>query len=352
MARKSFSLFGGRVTTADRAFISRQLATMLASGLPIDRSIAVLANQFTNPFLIDVFHQIETDLEAGLSFSSALAKHPRVFNRVFVNVVMAGEAVGKVADVLGELADRAEQDQEFISKIQGALYYPAFVFVAMIIIAIILMIKVIPEFRSVFDQAGVALPWVTNVLITISTFMAQRWYVVLLGLVIIVVGVRAYLSTQRGKQFLDYLAVYFPTGILRYLYMSRFTRTLALLVQSGTPIIEALSITADVVNNGLYANIILRAKDDVARGIPLSTPLSKSPLFPVIVPQMILVGEQTGRLDQVLTSLADYFEAETSARVKAVSSLFEPVVIVIVGLGVAFIVFAIFLPIYGLARFS
>lgn len=349
MAR--FTFFKNRVTAADKAFVARQLATMLASGLPIDRSVAVLANQFSNGYLGEVFHQIETDLEAGLSFSSAIMKHPRVFNKVFVNVVMAGEAVGKVAEVLEELAGRLEKDQEFSSKLQAAMYYPAFLFVAMIAITIVLMVKVIPQFKSVFAEANVPLPLVTNILITMSTFMAQRWYIVVLAVVVVVLAVRAYLSTKKGQQLLDYLAIYFPTGIIKYLYMSRFTRTLALLVQSGTPIIEALSITAEVVNNGLYQAVILNAKDDVARGIPLSTPLSKSQLFPVIVPQMILVGEQTGRLDQVLNSLADYFEEETDTRIKAVSSLFEPIVIVFVGLGVAFIVFAIFLPIYSIARF-
>ncbi len=349
MVRLNF--FRNRVSAADRAFIARQLATMLSSGLPIDRSIAVLANQFGGGHLVDAFHQIETDLEAGLAFSAALAKHPQIFNKVFVNVVMAGEAVGKVAEVLEELANRLEKDQEFLSQIQGALYYPAFVFVAMISITVVLMVKVIPQFRSVFVEANVPLPFLTNLLISVSTFMAQRWYIVLAGLVVLIFCIRAYLSTQKGQQTLDYLAIHLPTGLVKYLYMARFTRTLALLVQSGTPIIEALTITAEVVNNRLYARVILQAKDDVARGIPLSTPLSKSVLFPVIVPQMILVGEQTGRLDQVLDSLADYFEQETNTRIKAVASLFEPIVIVLVGLGVAFIVFAIFLPIYSIARF-
>ncbi len=340
-----------RISTAERAFVARQLATMLTSGLPIDRAVAILANQIGNRYLVTVFKQIETDLEAGLAFSATIVKHPKVFNRVFVNVIIAGEAVGKVAEVLQEMAGRLEKEQEFSAKIKGALYYPIFILVAMTVIGIILMVKVVPEFRSVFEEADVTLPLMTQLLISISEFLAHQWWLALIFFGLIVTVIRLYLKTEKGKLMLDYLAIRFPTGLGKDLYMARFSRTLGLLSSSGTPIIEALSITAEVINNRHYSRVLETARDEVARGIPLSVPLSKSAIFPLIVPQMVLVGEQTGRFDQVLGSLAEYYEEETSTKLKALSSLFEPVMIVIVGLGVAFMVFSIFIPLYTIARF-
>lgn len=340
-----------RVTAADRAFVARQLATMMTSGLSIDRASAVLANQVANPVLAGIFRQVETDLEAGLSFSKAIVKHPKVFNKVFVNVIVAGEAVGKVAEVLQEMALRLEKEQEFTSKIRAALYYPLFVFVATLLIGIALMIWVIPQFKEVFIEAGVNLPVTTSLLITISEFLSQNWWMLIFSLLLFVVFLKFYLASPQGKLTLDFLLLRVPGGLAKDLYMARFTRTLALLVESGTPIIEALAITSEVINNRFYADTVMKAKEDIARGIPLSVPLSKSPLFPLIVPQMVLVGEQTGRLDSVLTSLADYYEQETDVKLKALSSLFEPAMIIIVGGAVAFIVFSIFVPLYTIAQF-
>lgn len=341
-----------RVSVAERAFVARQLATMLSSGLPIDRAIAVLANQVGNPFLTETFRQIETDLEAGLAFSTAIAKHPKVFNQIFVNVVKAGEAVGKVSEVLEDLATRLEQEHEFISKVWGALYYPILIMIGMGVVGIIMMVKIIPQFKEIFEEADVELPLVTRLLLMISEALASHWYVFLLVLAGLVFVVKLYLQSERGKFLVDWLILRIPTGIVQAFYMARFTRTLSLLTESGTPIIEALSITSEVVHNHYFRTVIETARDDVARGIPLSVPLSKSRLFPVIVPQMILVGEQTGRIDEVMLKLATYFEEETNNKLKALTSLFEPLMLVVVGIGVAFMVFAIFIPIYSIARFQ
>jgi len=341
-----------RVTGSERAFLARQLATMLSSGLPIDRAVAVLANQTHNPYLASVLGQVGTDLEAGLPFSGAIAKYPRVFSRVFVNVIIAGEAVGKLAQVLEEMAKRLEDEQEFTGKIKGALYYPLFVLGAMILIGGVLIVYVIPQLKLVFEEAGVVLPLTTRVLIAISDFLASQWWLAILLIIGVMIGIRYYLRTSIGRRMMDSLVLRLPTGMARDIYMARFSRTLALLVKSGTPIIEALSITAEVINNQLYAETLQAARDEIARGVPMSVPLSRSVLFPIIIPQMILVGEQTGRMDQVLESLADYFEQESNTKLKSLSSLFEPVMIVIVGLGVAFMVFSIFIPIYSIAQFQ
>lgn len=347
----SLPFLQNRVSGSERAFLARQLATMLASGLPIDRAVAVLGNQTHNPYLASVLGQIETDLESGQPFSSAIVKHPKVFSRVFVNVIIAGEAVGKLAQVLEEMASRLEKEQEFMGKIKGALYYPLFIIFAMALVGVILMVKVVPQLKLVFAEANVELPFATRMLIGISDFLANQWWVAILVFMALVFAIRFYLRTSNGSQMMDTLILKLPTGLARDIYMARFTRTLALLVKSGTPIIESLTITAEVINNQLYADALKSASDEVSRGVPMSVPLSRSTLFPIIIPQMILVGEQTGRMEQVLESLADYFEQESSNELKSLSSLFEPAMIVVVGVGVAFMVFSIFIPIYSIAQF-
>lgn len=343
--------FANRVKVAERAFVARQLATMLVSGLAIDRAVAILAHQVGNHHLAQVFEQISKDLESGLSFSTAVGKYPQLFNRVYLNVIIAGESVGKLADVLQEVATRLERESEFTSRIRSALYYPIFILVAMVLIGIILMITVVPQFKQIFSEANIPLPFQTRLLIVVSDFLAAQWLLTIISLIALIFASQYYLRSPQGKYLLDFFALRIPTGIGKDVYMSRFTRTLALLTRSGTPIIEALTITAEVMNNRFYALILSAARNEIARGIPLSVPISKSAIFPVIVPQMILVGEQTGKMDDVLTNLADYYEEETTNKIKALQSLFEPVILIVVGLAVAYMVFAIFIPLYSITRF-
>ena len=346
-----FNPFKNRISVAERAFVARQLATMLTSGLAIDRAVVILAHQVGNMYLANLFAQISKDLEAGLAFSTAAGKYPRLFNHVYLNVIIAGESVGKLADVLQEVASRLERENEFTSRIRAALYYPIFILVAMVLIGIILMITVVPEFKSVFSEANIPLPLTTTILIAVSDFLSKEWHLTILGFVGIIFAIQFYLRSSQGRYLIDFLALRIPTGIAKDVYMARFARTLALLTRSGTPIIEALSITAEVINNRFYAEVLGEARDEISRGIPLSVPLSKNPIFPVIVPQMILVGEQTGKMDDVLTNLADYYEEETSNKIKALQSLFEPAILILVGLAVAYMVFAIFIPLYSITRF-
>ncbi len=339
-----------KVTVKEKAFMARQLATMLASGLTLEKALQVISNQTKNPLLKQTIEGVKADLEAGSTFSSAISKYPKVFDKVFVNIVISGEAVGRLAEVLDRLAGQIEAQSDFISKIKGALLYPAFILIAMIIIAIIMMIKVVPELQSVFAETGAQLPWTTQALISLSDSMINFWWVYLLVLILIVLGVRYFLKTDMGQYWLSKIEIGIPGGLGKDIYMARFTRTLGMLVGSGTPILEALNITADAMNNKIYAEKLKSAASQVERGVPLSVPIENSGVFPLIVPQMIAVGEQTGKLDESLEQLAKYYEEESSDQIKNLSSLFEPVLIVIIGLGVAFLVFSILLPIYQVAQ--
>ncbi len=330
--------------------MSRQLATMLSSGIPLIESIKVLLVETKNITIKEALIQISADVEGGLSFSSAIEKHPKIFNNIFVAIVRSGEASGKLEDVLLQLAENAEKENALVGKIKGAMVYPIFVVVAMIGVGILMMVKVMPQLRSIFAESKAELPVATKVLIAMSDFMVHFWWLVVFLMIAAVVALILYVKTPLGARILNTLQVHIPGGFAEGIYMARFTRTMSMLIKSGLPIIEALTITADVMNNVLYGDELKKAISDVERGLPLSTPMSQTGLFPKIVSQMVLVGEQTGRLDQILERLAIYYEEEMEEKVKGLSSLIEPVIIVVLGVAVAFLVMAVLMPIYNISQ--
>lgn len=342
--------FLSRVTVKDRAFLSRQLATMLSSGIPLIDSVKVLILQTKNQIILDSLVQIQADLEAGLTFSAAIERHPKLFNNIYVSIVRSGEATGKLEDVLLQLADNIEKESVLVGKLKSAMVYPIFIITAMIGVAILMMVKVMPQLQSIFTESNVELPFTTKLLLALSGFMVNFWWLVVLVMVGAAVGLSAYFRTPDGSAVLNHLVVKIPGGIANDLYMARFTRTMSMLIKAGLPIIQALEITAEVMNNVIYSGALTGAKTEVERGLPLSAPLAKHSFFPKIVTQMVLVGEQTGRLDQILERLATYYETELDDKVKGISSLIEPVIIVILGVGVAFLVMAVLMPIYNITQ--
>ncbi|MBI2590015.1 type II secretion system F family protein [Candidatus Berkelbacteria bacterium] len=343
--------FLNNVSVREKSFLARQLATMLASGLALNRAVAILVAQTQNKTLKTALQGIETDLEGGLPFSGAIAKHPKIFDRVFVNVVISGESVGRLADVLNQLADQLEKDSGFMNRVKGALAYPAFVFVAMIVVGAITMVYIIPQLQSVFEEAGAELPFLTRMIIAISHFLQNYWWLIIIFVVVGLAVGRTYFRSKAGERLWGLIQLHLPGHLGYDIYMARFNRTLGMLVQAGTPIIEAISVTASVMDNLLYREYLAAAADQVKRGVPLSVPLQKTALFPLIVGQMIAVGEQTGRLDQILLKLAEYYEEEADSKIKQLSSLIEPIVIVLIGVGVGILVYAILVPIYNIAQF-
>ncbi len=339
-----------RVTIKDKAFIARQLATMLSSGLTLDKALGILKSQMQKPFLKKTLEDVAKSLEMGKTFSEALKKHPKVFDKIFVNVVISGEAVGKLAEVLVRLADQLEQQSAFMTKIQGALYYPVFIIVTMGIIMIIMMINVIPPLKDVFDEFGTQLPWTTQALIGLSDFLAKYWVLIFVTVFVLAVIIYYFFRTKQGKIIFDNFMINYTMGLGKDVYMARFARTMSMLIQAGTPIIEAISITGEVMNNLVYQAVLARTIKQIEKGIPMSVQLEKSDKFPILIPQMISVGERTGKLEQVLGNLAKYYERESDAKVRALTSLFEPMIIILIGLGVAFIVFSIIVPIYQIAE--
>lgn len=347
----NMSIFN-HVSLRDKVFLARQLAVMLSSGLAVDQSFKILINQTKNPYLTSVYQTIIHDLEQGSSLSGAIAKYPQIFDPVFIAIVRSGEGSGQLDKVLIQLADRMEINQDFNSKIKTALIYPVFILVTMIGIIVAMMLWVIPNIKTVFEQSNVSLPWTTQVIIALSDFTVNYWWVELIAVVILVVGGWLFFRSENGGSFWDLMKIRIPVvrDIFIQVYMGRFCQTMAMLTQSGVPIMETMAITANVIQNRVYTKSLQNISAQVERGIPMSVPMQRDRYFPAIVSAMVSVGEQTGKLEMVLTKLAEYYERETNAIIKGISGLIEPVIILIIGLGVGFLVYSIIIPIYSVAQ--
>ncbi len=342
----------GLVNVRDISIFTRSLATMLESGFPLLEALGVLALQTKNRSLEGAISEIISDLTSGESFSSALSKHEKIFSRVYTSVVRSGEKTGKLPLVLNNLANGLEKDYAFNSKLRGAMSYPMFLLGAMAIIGAIMMINVIPQLQEIFADAGAQLPWTTVVIISTATFMKDFWWIFFPAVFGSIVAIVWYLRSEFGRPYWSMLQLRIPIlGPLNQLIFSaRFTRTFGLLNETGIPILEALEITSEVMSNTIYEETLKNASKEVERGIPLSTPISRSSFFPIIIGQMMRVGEKTGKLDKILNSLAKFYEAEVDNRVKTISSLIEPILIIVIGIAVAIVVFGIIVPIYNLAQ--
>ncbi len=346
----SFSIFN-KISVRERAQFARQLATMIDAGLPLVQALNIILLQTKSKPFHKIIETIIRDIESGYTFSGAMAKHPQAFNQIFITIVKAGEATGKLDQVLLELADQSEKDAAFAGKIKGALAYPAFIVAAMIGVGILMMVEVIPTIKGVFDEANAQLPLATRALIGLSDFIIHDWYIIIVAVVLLVGGLRLFLVTTQGKIFIDKLTLKIPvfSSTSISIMMARLTRTLGLLVASGIPILEALRIVSQSINNTVYQKGLEEVRTEVERGVPMSVPLTKNKNFPVIFGQMMAVGEQTGRVDGMLANMAKFYSEESDTRLKSISSLIEPLVMVVLGVAVAVLIFAILVPIYNIS---
>lgn len=340
------------VSLREKTFLTRQLATMLSSGLAIDQAFKILASQTTNAYLNTVYQTVVHDLEQGVALSSALGRHRKVFDPVFIAIIRSGESSGQLDKVLLQLADRMEVTQDFNSKIRTALVYPAFIIVTMIGIIAVMMIYVIPELKTVFAESNVELPFATRVIIAISDFTVLYWWIEIIIAIILGLGLFFFFRTDNGGSIWDRFKISAPIirELYKQIYMTRFCQTMAMLIKAGLPIIETLAITANVIQNRIYTRSLKQIAAQVERGIPMSVPMRQDRNFPAIISEMMAVGEQTGKLELILDKLSEYYERETNAIIKSFAGIIEPVIIVIIGSGVGFLVYAIIYPIYSIAQ--
>jgi type IV pilus assembly protein PilC len=352
---KSNAFRFNRIKTKDKILFSRQLSTLINAGLPLVQGLRSVAQQTTNKAFKTVINQVITDVEAGSSFSKALANHPKVFNRVYVSLVEASETSGTLDKGLERLADQQEKDADIVSKVRGALIYPGIVLLVMMGVVTFMLVKVLPQVQSIYASLpGVALPLVTRILLAVSHFMIHDWFIVLILLVLMIFFGSRWARTLGGRRVVDYVKMKsWPIGTLfMKMYMARFARTGTTLVGAGVPLIHVLEITADAVDNVHIADSIKRAIEDVKGGKALSEALAKDPNFLELVPNMLRIGEQSGAMETMMEKVAVYYEKEVDNEIKAISTIIEPVMMIIMGLVAITIVAAILLPIYGLVNQS
>ncbi len=349
--RKQSSLLqaGGKVTPGDIAIFSRQLATMLSSGIPLVQAFQIIGNGHDNPAMQKLILAIKADLEAGTALAEALAKHPLHFDDLYVNLVAAGEQAGSLDTLLDKVATYKEKTEAIKKKIKKALFYPAAVIVVAIVVTAILMIFVIPQFESLFKGFGADLPAFTRMVLDISEFLrSQGW--ILLFVIGGIVGGYIYLKkrSRRLREIEDWLFLKLPIvgPILEKAAVARFARTLATMFNAGVPLVEALQSVSGATGNVLYEKAVLRMRDEVATGQRLQRAMENTELFPNMVVQMIAVGEESGSLDEMSSKVADFYEADVDNAVDSMSSLLEPLIMAILGILVGGMVVAMYLPIF------
>ena len=340
-----------RIPSKDKVIFSRQLSTLINAGLPLVQSLRSVAAQTKNKALQVVVSGVITDVEAGKSMSESLGKYPKVFNRVFVSLIAAGEASGTLDSALERLANQQEKDAEIVSKVRGAMLYPVIVLLVMGGVVGFMLVSVLPQVKTLYDGLpGTQLPLLTRVLLALSTFIIKKWYFVVIGLAIAVFFSIKWFRTPAGKLFIDRFKMKaWPVGpLFMKLYMARFARTGTTLVSTGVPLIQTLQITAEAVDNVHIEKSINRAIEQVKGGKALSASLTGDENFLELVPQMLKIGEDSGAIEQMMEKTADYYEKEVDNQIKAISTIIEPVLMVVLGVVALTIVAAVLLPIYGL----
>ena len=346
----AFKMPGGGVKTRDVVIFTRQFATMINAGLPLVQSLSILAQQTENKILKDITKAVVYDVEAGNTLADALAKHPKAFTGLYVNMVAAGEAGGILDTILLRLATFLEKNDALVRKVKGALVYPAVIITVAIIAVAVLLIFVIPTFSSMFASVNMELPLPTRVVISASDILTRFWWAIIGGAIALVLGIRSYYSTPDGRKNIDGMLLKAPVlgDLLRKSAVSRFTRTLGTLISSGVSILDGLEITAKTAGNRVVHDAVMQSRQSIAGGETIAGPLQTSGVFPPMVISMISVGEQTGGLDEMLTKIADFYDAEVDVAVSALLSLMEPVMIVVLGVIVGGMVVAMYLPIFDM----
>jgi type IV pilus assembly protein PilC len=344
-------LFGGSIKKKDIVIFSRQLAVMVGANLTLVQALRIVQEQVENNKFKAIITDIANEVESGSRFSQATSKYPNAFSQFFSAMISSGETSGKLDEVLQYLADQEEKDYDLQSKIRGALIYPAFIVGGLFLVGTAMMIFVVPQLTGMLIASGAQLPLATKILIAISSFMRNYWWSIPLALFAIYYGYKKYAATEIGRRKIDDSLIKLPIfgPLLQKIYIVRFTRSLSTLLNGGVTLPEALKIVAQVVGNKSYQDLLLATIKEVEDGSSLSVLFSKSTVMPSLVSQMIVVGERTGRLEAILQTLSDFYTREITNTVNNLTSLLEPVIMLIIGLVVGGMVVAIIMPMYKLA---
>jgi type IV pilus assembly protein PilC len=349
--RKPSPLFKAPIKPKDIAQFARQLTTMMRSGVPMVQSLEMIANSGENPSLRDLVRKITSDIEGGASLGNALARHPKYFDKLFVNLVKAGEQAGTLETMLEKIATYKEKSEHLKAKVKSAMMYPIIVLVAAVVVSSILLIWVIPQFKEVFSSFGADLPAFTLFVISISDWLQANWWIPLLGM--IAVGYSFSTARRKSKafdRFVDKASLKLPImgGILNLSAIARFTRTLSTMFAAGVPLVEAMESVAGATGNIVYEEASRQIQEDTSRGVQLNVSMQTTQVFPNMVVQMTRIGEEAGRLEEMLAKVADYYEEQVDMLVDTLSKQIEPLMMAVLGVIVGGLVIAMYLPIFKL----
>lgn len=339
------------IKTKEMVIFTRQFSVMISANVTVVESLKILVDQTKNISLQNMIAEIAFEVDSGSLLSDAFSKRPKVFSNFFVNIIRSGETSGKLDEVLDYLADEMEQNHDMVAKIKGAMIYPVFIVIGLIAVGIVLMVYVIPNLTEILTESGGELPLSTRIVVSTSNFMQE--YLWLIGLIALGIGALIYYAskTSAGKKFIDLSKLRLPIfgPLFKYIYLMRFTRSLSTLIKGGVTITDSLAITADVVGNVIYKEIIEDTLESINDGNPIYYEMSKSKDVPKMVSQMISVGERTGKLDVVLDKVTEFYGRESENMLNNLSKLMEPIIMVIMGIGVGIMVAAVIMPMYNMA---
>lgn len=345
------SKLGGKIKLGELVLFSRQLATMIDSGIPLVQALEILNEQIENAGFKKIISEVKKDVSTGTTFCDALAKHPRAFSPLFVNMVKAGEQSGSLDDIMERLASYMEKTDSLARKVKSAMVYPIVVSLMAVCITLVLMLKVVPVFKGIFADFGSELPMPTRILIFISDGLIGSFWIWMPALVIGIVMFGKFLKTERGTLLFDGFKLKVPIFgvIIQKVAVGKFCRTLSTLVKSGVPILGALEIVGKTAGNCIIENAVEKVRVSIREGQNITTPLAKAKVFPPLVVRMISVGEQTGELEKMLTKIADFYDDQVDAAVAGITSLIEPLVIAFLGIVIGGIVICMFMPIFQIS---
>lgn len=347
----NFNINLDRISSKDIVVFSRQFAVLVSANVALVQSLQVLSEQMQNARFKEIIGDIANEIDGGARLSDALGRRPKVFSSFYVNVVKSGETSGKLDEILNYLADELEKDYDMTAKIKGAMIYPAFVMTGMLGVGAVMMVFVVPKLTDVLEQTGTELPVATKILIAISGFLKDYWIFILAMIPALIIGVKFLMKLPSVKKMLDVVILHLPIfgKLFQKIYLVRFTRSLETLLIGGVNISKGLAITADVVTNSVYSNLIVQTKKRVEDGDSISAVFLESKEVPKMVSQMMGIGEKTGKLDVILGRVTDFYTREIDNMVANLMTLMEPIIMVVMGIGVGIMVAAIILPMYNMS---
>lgn len=341
----------GGVPMKEKVIFMRQMSTMVGAGLPLARALEIMVQQTSNPMFKRVLKEVLAAIQSGKTLANSFREQSEVFDPITLNLIEAGEESGNLEIILERLATELEESKSLGDKLRSAMIYPIIILVIIVVVMVLMMLVLVPSMAQIYGDFGAELPLVTRILMGMSDFFIKYWWAILVVLAVVFIGMKYYLDTAKGKRNFDKITLKIPVigGIISKMQLSQFTRILALLLGSGLSIIKALELTAQSLTNEMFRDTVMAAKEEVEKGGALAIPIARSEYFPLLVSSMIAVGEETGEIDAVLEKVSQYYKDEVDVATSNMSSILEPVFLVIMGLAVGFIALAVYMPMFQLS---